>query len=523
MASKQSRTRNSILNLSTSLGVQLLATLLKFAVRTVFIHSLGKAYLGVNSLFSDILTMLSLTELGFDTAINFKLYKPLAEKDDHRVRVLIKFYKEAYRVIGTVILILGLCVIPLLPVLIRDYDTLTALKINAPLIFFLHIARTVSSYWFFAYRSAVMKANQKKYVLDMVEIGITIATNIAKILVLVFLKDFVVYTATVIVFNVIRNLINAFVSKRYCPSFFEKEKDRLSKEEVKGLFKDCMALFAFKVNGVVLKATDNLVISSFIGISAVGLYSNYLLLFTTCCFLLVRFYQAVKASMGNLFATASMEKKYFFFQVMNYLTIILYGTAGAGLAVSANELIHVWVGSDYVVAQPLAILIGIEVLFDGLKCNLGQIRHISGIFRQMWYRPIIGVIVNLVVSVVLVQFWGLYGVILGTIISTILANFCVDPQIIHKYCFKNYKPVSEYYKKNLLYLSVLIAITALDMWICNFVFVGHGWFSLIVHALIVAITVPSVFLALYWKSDECQYLMQLIRRIFKKRAKTASE
>ena len=127
MAKKQtSRTQNSIYNIVTGVSGQILATVLKFVVRTVFIHTLGKTYLGINGLFSDILTMLSLTELGFDTAINFKMYKPLAEKDVKRVRVLLKFYKTVYRIVGTVILILGICLIPLLPHLIKDYDSMSA-------------------------------------------------------------------------------------------------------------------------------------------------------------------------------------------------------------------------------------------------------------------------------------------------------------------------------------------------------------------------------------------------------------
>ena len=148
-----------MLNLATSIGGQLINILLKFITRTVFIYTLGKAYLGINGLFSDILTMLSITELGFDTALNFKLYKPLAEKDYDRVRVLMKFYRQAYNMIGIVILSLGLCFIPLLPVLIRDYDTLEPLGINAALIFILYLLQSVSSYLFFAYKSAVVKAD----------------------------------------------------------------------------------------------------------------------------------------------------------------------------------------------------------------------------------------------------------------------------------------------------------------------------------------------------------------------------
>ena len=220
MAQTTGRTKNSLLNITSSIVGQMLATILKFVVRTVFIHTLGKAYLGINGLFSDILTM---------TAINFKLYKPLAEGDDKRVRMLMKFYKQAYRVIGCVIFILGLCLIPALPYLIKDYDSLEALGINAALIFSLHILRTVSSYLFFAYRSAIMKANQKQYILDIAGYIITIATNLTKILVLVLWQNFVIYTATVIVFNIIQNLVNAIIAQHYYPQFFEKEPDSISK------------------------------------------------------------------------------------------------------------------------------------------------------------------------------------------------------------------------------------------------------------------------------------------------------
>lgn len=499
--------------MATSVGGQLLSTLLKFVVRTVFIHTLGKSYLGINGLFSDILTMLSLTELGFDTAINFKLYKPLAQGDQKRVRVLMKFYKQAYRVVGTAILILGVCLIPLLPVLIRDYDTLHVLGINAVVIFLLHILRTVCSYWFFAYRSAIMKANQKKYILDLVDYAATIVNSIAEIFVLVFLKDFVLYTATVILFNILRNITNAVISKRYYPEFFEREPDKLSKEETFGLFKDCGALFVFRFNNVVLKATDNLVLSSFLGLAIVGVYSNYLLFFNTLRSLLRKLYVSVIASMGNLFATASVDKKYRFFEVMNYLTVVLYGTAAVGVAVCANELIALWCGENYVIQQPFSILIGVELLFFGLMNNLAQVRNVSGVFRQMWFRPVLGTIINLVVSIVLVQFCGIYGVILGTIISVVLSNFLVDPAVIHRYSFEKYKPVSAYYVKNIKYFVILAAVCAGDFLLCKTIFPGHGWFSLIIHVFIVGLSVPAAYVLLFWKSHECQYLRKLSQRI----------
>lgn len=511
-----SRTKNSFLNLVTGLGGYGLKTILQFIVRTVFIYTLGKEYLGINGLFSDILTMLSLTELGFDTAINFKLYKPLAEHDTKRVRVLLKFYKHAYTVVGFAIAAIGLCLIPALRYLINDYDSLEVLGINVVLVFIIYLLQSVSSYLFFVYRSAIIKADQREYLLNIAEYAVTIATNIVQIAILLIWHDFIMYTATIVIFNIIKNGVNAFIAQRCYPDAFQKESDSLDREEIKGLFKDCGVLFFYKVNRVVLKATDNMVLSSFIGLAMVGMYSNYLLFYTTLTGLLNRFYNATKASLGNLFAVSDIRRKYEFFEVMNFVTIIFYGTAAVGVTVVADELIYCWIGADYQIAQPFSILMGIEILFFGLKNNLGQIRNVSGAFRQMWFRPVLGIIVNLVVSIALVQRLSIYGVLIGTIVADISTNFLVDPSIIHKYSLENYKPVSAYYKRNIIYISILTLVCALDMFICNHLFVGHGWLSVILHALIAGISVPVVFCIIYKNSKEFNYLYSKCKGIVKK-------
>src|SRR5690554_5632303 len=202
------------MNIATGISGQFLSTILKFITRTVFIHTLGTAYLGINGLFSNILTMLSLTELGLDAAINFKLYKPLAERDEHRVRVLMKFYKQAYRVIGFVILLIGLAIIPTLRFIIKDYDSLEVLGINAVFIFILYLLQSVSSYLFFGYRSAVIKAAQKNYIINNVEIIMSVITNITQIIILYIWQDFVLYTASALLFIIVQNGVNAIFAQK---------------------------------------------------------------------------------------------------------------------------------------------------------------------------------------------------------------------------------------------------------------------------------------------------------------------
>ena len=506
-----SRTKNSFLNAASSFGGQFLTIILKFVTRTIFIQTLGVEYLGINGLFVDILTMLSLTELGLDTAMNYRLYKPVAEKNERTIRIYLKFYKNAYRVIGLVIFILGLLLIPSLRFLIKDYDNLATLGINATLVFLLYLMQSVASYLFFAYKSVVVRIYQKEYILNLVSYIIIIATNAAQIAVLLIWKNFVAYVALFLVFAVLQNFIYAIITQRLFPKLFIKEKDSLSWAEIKNLIKDCGALFVYKVNGVVIKASNNLILSAFIGLSIVGLYSNYLLFYMTIRTVFAQLYKAVKASMGNLYATSNVEQQYFFFEITNYITAILYGTAAVGIAVVADELISVWIGNDFIIARPFALLIGIEIFFVGINSNLGQIRSITGVFRQMWYRPLMGIVINLVVSIVLVQFIGIYGVIIGTISAQILTNFMIDPSVIHKHAFQNYKPVSKYYVKNITYMMVLLVVGFFDWWLCSVLLPGKGWISVVLHSAICAITVPAVFLLVYWKKPELQYFVRKIK------------
>ncbi len=515
----KSRSKNSAINMATGACSQAVSIVLKFIVRTVFIYYLGKEYLGINGLFSDILSMLSLSELGIDTAIQFKLYKPLATGDVETVQVWMKFYKIAYRIVGFVIIGIGLCLIPFLPNLIKDYDTLDSLGINAVLIFLLYLSNSACSYLFFASNSAILKADQKLYIINISTTIITVVSSALQIISLAMFQSFIIYIAITIVAAIVQNLINAVIAHRKYPTVFVRTNKKLDKSEIRNFFKDLGAVFVSKVNTVVLKATDNLVLSTFIGLSIVGLYSNYLLFYTTLKSIISIFYNASKASAGNFFAKESEERQYLFFKTMNFLCVLLYGIGAVSVAVVANELIHCWIGDSYIVAQPLSILIGIEILFAGIKQNLTQIRNVTGLFRQMWFRPLLGTIVNLVVSIILVQFIGIYGVIIGTIVADITTNFMIDPSIIYKNVFKTTGVISEYYIKNLRYIIELSLVCIFDIFICAHFITGLGWISIIVHGMICAISVTLVLVFIHHSSQECHYLFDFIKSFLNRRVK----
>ena len=506
-----SRTRNSILNIITGFGGQFLSIVLNFITRTVFISVLGKEYLGINGLFSDILTMLSLTELGLDTAINFKLYKPLATGDKQRVRVLMKFYRDAYRVVGFVIAILGIGLIPALPVLIHDYGSLASLHINAVLIFLMYLLQSVSSYWFFASRAAIVRADQHEYLLNLTRYIVLFVSSACQIVVLVVRRNFVEYTLCLVAFTILQNFVNAFIAKRFYPWAFDRTSERIERSELKGLFKDLGALFVFKVNHVVMFATDNVVISAFIGLAAVGVYSNYLLIFNAINSTLKRFYSAISASAGNLFAMADPKKKYQFFELINFITFLIYGTACVGVTVTVNEMIMTWLGEDFVIPQPFPVLIGVELLFNGLIASLNQLRSITGVFRQLCWVQVLGAFLNIIVSIILVHPFGIYGVAWGTIISHFTTFFLIEAWGLNKYCLDNYYSVVRYYLKCTKYSIILFAVACIDFLVCKNIFTGYGWFSFLIHVFVCAVSVPVGMCMICWKQDETKYILKYVQ------------
>ncbi len=483
--------------------------IMQFVVRTVFINTLGKSYLGIGGLFSNILSMLSLTELGVGSAILFKLYQPIADGNTRRIATLMRFYKNVYRIIGAAVAVLGLCLIPFLPHLIKDYDKLIALNLNAAFIFVLYLAKSISSYVFFAYKSAIIKANQKEYLINLISYIFTFSASVIQIVLLLVYPKFELYVTVMILQILLQNVFVARMANKLYPYINNKNAERIEKKEIKEVLKDCSALFLYRINGVVAKATDNIVISTFIGIEMVGMYSNYYVFYTTIHTLFSKIFGAVSHSLGNLHTTHDFEHEYSVFECVMLISAILGGTAFVGISVVADEFVLRWIGSDWLIPQPFAILMGLELYTLAIRTALGKYRTTMGLFQQAKFRPIAGMLINLILSVALVRSWGICGVLVGTVAMDWLTYMWYDPIVIHQHGFGHKEYVFRYYKKFLLYFFTSVAVGAADMFICSNFFTGHGWLSVIIHAIICGITVPGVLLLITFKTNEGKYVRNL--------------
>ena len=516
------RTQNSFFNLITNFGASLLVVALSFITRSVFINTLGTTYLGLEGIFTNILSMLSLAELGFGSAIVYKLYRPIEENDRRRIQVLMKLYRQVYRIVGLVILAAGVCLIPLLPHLVRDYETLADRGLNAVIIYLIYLANSVSSYWFFAYKTEFMKATQKSYVLELLGYGVSAAFSLSQIVVLLLTHNFYLYVLVTVIFTIIRNLLYAIICDRRHPYLKEKIPDKVEKSELKEFGKDCSALLLYRLSNVVIGGSDQIVLSAICGLDTVGLYANYVSIRKSLDNLFYSFLRSIQASLGSLYAVGNLEWSRLIFRVVNFFTVWLYGIGAIGIAVLTDEFITIWpgVGPSFVVSHwvwnghtlvtPVALLLGIEFYLDGQKYYCGSFRNAMGLFQQLKYRPIFSVVVNLAFSLLLVPYLGMAGCVISTIIAALSVNLIVDPMIIFKHALK--QSPRGYYLKNLLYKLVIGGAGVLTWFICRAIPWG-GFFGFVVRGCL-CVAVPSAVISLcFFRTSEFRFLVSTARQL----------
>lgn len=514
---KISRKKSSLLNFATGLGAQAITIISNFICRTIFIATLGEAYLGINSLFSNLLSMLSLADLGVGTAIIYYMYEPLAQKDEHRIVALMDFYRLLYRIIAIVITVLGICLIPFLPYLVSDYERLAQLGLNAPLVFLIYLFQSVSSYLLFAHRSVILRADQKLYIINSVETVSIVLQNILQIISLILFENFIAYVLIQIFFSLLRNIMNASIAQKKYPYIRKKSEQKISKEDIKTIFKDCRAVFIYRINRVILKSTDNIVLSAILGLKSIALYSNYYVFYTMIHGIFTRINTAIIHSIGSLHAEKSIDHEYKVFRALLLIMVIIGGTAAVGVSLCADELITVWIGNSWTIQQPFSSLLGIELLFLCLQYFLSKYRNAVGLFQQLQIWPIIGSVVNLVLSVVLVKRIGISGVILGTVFAEAIIFLVIDPYAIYKYGFKNHFSLREFYWFLLKQIVFLIVAYFLSRFVCSFVVIHIGWISVLAHILICGCVTPAIMVLFNIRGSEMRYLFKIIKSKTKKR------
>lgn len=496
-----SRLNNSIRNAIFGMSTQIINIILGFINRSVFIHFLTIDYLGISGVFTNLLTMLSLAELGVASSMVYSLYKPLANKDKDVLQGLMKLYANIYRTIAIIILIIGIIIIPYLP-LIVDKDINID---NLNLIYILYLLNTVLSY-LFSYKKSLISADQKEYINLKYRNRFNILRSLLQMTFLYLTSNFIIYLLIQIVCTFMENLFISIKANKLYPFLKSKDKIELPYEIKKELSTNVKSTMIYKISGVMLDSTDNLIISSIVGLKWVGLLANYNLIISSVNMLMSVIFNSVTASVGNFIAKESKEKQEGLFYVLFMISFCMYGFSSICLITLTNPFIKIWLGNEFLFDIKTLIIIVINFYIIGMQSTVWMYRSTMGLYRYGKWRPIISAILNIFISVFLGNRIGLIGVLLGTSIVRVLTNVWYDPIVIFRYGFG--KSSTKYYYVYLKYLLMLIGLTTI-VYTLNIQIdktFGFSFMTMTIFNILISIV---MFIIILYRTKEFKYIFNM--------------
>lgn len=509
MSNNGSRIHKTIKNTEMGLIAQLCNLILSFILRTVFIYTLGIQYTGISSVFSDILTMLSLSELGIGTAIATALYKPLHDNDPVKIRKLMQFYKQAYRLIAFFILLLGIILIPFLNYLISDVPDIQE---DIRVIFLFYIVKTAASY-LLVYKATLLNADQKQYVVKLLEIICTVIRYAAEIVLLLLFKKYMFYLVIEVIAIILQNYtISKRVEKQY-PYAFTRNPERLSVTEKKTLYKDIKGLTMFRLSGSVGNSIDGILISSFISTTFAGLFSNYILVRRHLESITYQFFNAVTPSIGNLAAENNLEKQHIVFNRMFFISFVTINFCATSYFVMINPFIEMWIGHSFLLDNKIAFVIAFDLFLYILLQLVASFRTANGIFVKGQYRPLITAILNIVLSFVMIQYYGIFGTIFATVICRLVTQW-YDPYLLYRHVFK--KSFMKFYLKYWYYIMLFFGSCILTYNISELLHIQSSLLKFI-WKVGCCIVIPNLIIILFTcRCSELYYVVELCKNKLKK-------
>ena len=418
----------SIKNISVLLPLHILQILINFVAKTVFIRTLGQDYLGINVLFGDITTLLSLTEMGLNTAIMFALYKPLNLKDNEKISAIINYSRSIFNKIALFIMLIGLAIIPFL-----KYVVNSELQMTSIIWYYILYLITVAVTYLSTYKSTLISADEKSYIIKIYYTVTNGIRAIVQIILLYLTKNFTLYLLIGILFNIIFNIaITIKVNKDYP---FLNNKSKLDKEERRELFTNTKAVFKHKIAGLVLNNTDNIIISTFLSTTIVGQYSGYTTLYTTLLGLMNNFYSGIIHSIGKLNVSESSNEKHHTFKKIHAAIYVLASIVSICFFLLADDFIKLWIGPEYIMDKSILIAILINFYIAIIFYPVEIYKSTTKLFVKVQNIVIITTISNVILSIILSQFLGLFGILIATGISKLLTIFWSEPYILFKHYF----------------------------------------------------------------------------------------
>lgn len=500
------RTKNAMRNICINILTQIIITMLGFLSRKVFIDNLGTEYLGVNGLLSNVISILSLVEGGIGTSIIFNLYKPLAEDDRPKVIALVQLYKKLYGILAIIILFLSICLYPFLGLLMKNSSGVPFLA----LIYFIFVAKNMISY-LNAHKWSLINADQKGYVLARCNLIFNIVTTLSKITVLYFTQNYILYLLIEAAIFIVQNIWNGRIVNRRYPYIKTKQKYKIEKEIKDNLITNVKAIFLHNIGSYCVFSTDNILISALVSIQAVGFYSNYTLVINQLSTLAKQVLDGISQSVGNLIATESKEKSYKIFKITYLINFWIYSFGAICLYNLLEPFIGWCFGKNMILSKLVLVMSIINFYLSGLRSSITTFKTKAGVFAEDKYIPLIEAAINLGTSIILAKYLGLAGILIGTTISTISFPLLVQPKLVYNKVFN--KSVTEYFKRYIIYVILTIVVGFITTITCNILVSGSGFFSLVYKGIVCVLIPNSIYILLFYRTEEFRYLYNLGKNI----------
>lgn len=465
--------------------------------------------MGVNGLFSDILNVLALSELGAGTAITYALYRPIAEHDLEKQKSLMKFYRRFYQLVSLIVLLAGVCLIPFMDFLIKD-----GLQIeHITLIYLMYLGNSVLSYQLI-YKKTLIDAHQLSYIGVAYQTVFLMLQNLVQIVVLLLTKNFIFYLAVYLFCTLAGNVCISRKANRLYPYLKEKNVAPMEKEERKEIFRNIRAMLMHKIGTVAVNNTDNLLISSMVGIQSVGKYSNYYLLIGSVQQVLHQFFQGVTASVGNMAVTEQEDKVRTVFESTFFLNQWLYGFVVICLYELLNPFVEISFGAGYLFPQDIVLVLCLNFYVSGMRKTSLVFKDSLGLFWFDRHKALIEAVINLAVSFFLAVRFGVAGIFLGTLASTLATSFWVEPWVFYHHFLQ--ESSRRYFMKYAVYAAVAGVAGILTDSLCRWI-EGGAWTLLLARLPICLLLPNALFLLCYLRTWEFRFLKEKAAALFLKK------
>lgn len=402
------------------------------------------------------------------------------------------------------------CVIPFLNIIVGENN----IQENITFIYLLFLFDTVASY-LLTYKRSILYASQKTYIVNIIHILYLILMNTMQITILVLTKNYILYLIIKIVFRILENIVITLVANKMYSYIKEKDVKEIDKDTKSSIIKKVKGLVFHKIGSFIVLGSDNIIISTFLGVSTVGLYTNYNTILQAVNNLFSQIFSAITASVGNLLVEKNRKKSYEIYKNMLFINSWIYNFSSIAILCLMEPFVKIWIGEKYLLSYGVLIVLSINFYIQGMRKTTNTFKEAAGIFHEDRFVPIMESLINIVSSIIFLKILGLKGVFIGTITSSMILFLYSYPVYVYKKLFK--RTYIQFLKEHCKYLVISVICGLITFLIINKITISNNYIQLLVNVIIVLIVPNLIQYIIFRNKEEFLYIKNMVINIKNRR------